>query len=539
MAASSLRLLGTFQLETPFSCAPLRLGRKSQALLTAVALQGGAGLSRAKLITLLWADQGDEEARGALRQCLHLLRRTLGAADLLESDGDRLLLSQRACEVDVIRFEALAASHVHADWQDAAALYRGDFIEALDAGSDFERWAGVERERLRNVAHGLLERLSRQAEDVATRDEAVRLALRLLASDPVHEGCWRALMRLYAGAGLRAKALQTWNECRDTLRRELGVEPSAETAAALKQLCSGVIAGLATPVPSASPAVPFVPVVSAARSGDDPRVVDLNLRGWEQYVAYTPEGNLRARAAFEQAVRLAGDHAEVIARVGWTYFSEATSRWTSDPGASLAQASHWASRAIACNRGRSTPHSLMGKVLLWQGEHEAALDQFRVATRLEPNYSWTHFHLADGLAWSGDCDDSLAQVERALALDQNDHGMFLTVRGLALWLLREHRAARLALDSALTRNPGYAWAAFILAAVHAEEGDLAAACAAAATARRLHPCLSVSFAERVLPIRRPEHRRRMVDGLRACGMPRESAPPPQPVASQVPGSRGA
>lgn len=527
MNASSLRLLGAFALETPASAVPVRLGRKAQALLACAALHGGAGVGRARLIALLWAEHGEEEARGALRQCVHLLRRTLGeGAGLLESDGERLVLSRRACDVDVARFEALCTSHDPADWRNAALLYRGDLLEGLDAGPEFGRWCAIERDRLRDAAHALLARLSDASADPATHEGAVQLAHRLLASDPLHEGCYRALMRLYAAAGLRAKALQTWNECRDTLRGELDVEPSAETAALRVQLCGGAADARAPPSAPVTPGTPFVPVVSAARGGDDPRVVDLNLRGWEQYVRYNPEANLRARAAFEEAVRLAGDHAEVIARVGWTYFSEATSGWTADPGSSLALAASWARRAIACNRGRSTPHTLMGKVLLWQREYERALEQFRLAVELEPHYAWSHFHLADALAWGGQPDEALAQVSRALALDQNDHGMFLTVRGLALWTLREHRAARLALDSATTRNPSYAWPVLILAAVHAEEGDLAAGAAAAATARRLQPCLSVSFADAVMPIRRAEHRRRLVQALRACGLPQASAPPP-------------
>jgi DNA-binding SARP family transcriptional activator len=526
MTASRLRLLGAFALETAFSPAPLHMGRKAQALLAAVALQGSQGLSRTRLISLLWGEHGEEEARGALRQCLHLLRRSLGtAADLLEIDGERLVVAQHACEVDVIRFESLAASRDLADWGTAAAIYRGDFIEALEAGPDFELWAAVERERLRNLAHGVLSRLSHQTLDGATREQAEQLAHRLLASDRVHEGCYRALMRLYAAAGLRAKALQTWNECRETLRRELDVEPSDETAAVIKRLRGHAAVDSAPPASAPTP-VPFVPVVSPARSGDDPRVVDLNLRGWEQYVLYTPDGNLRARAAFEEAVRLAGDHAEVIARVGWTYWTEATSRWTGDPDASMAQAFQWASRAIACNRGRSTPHSLMGKVLLWRGQHDVALQQFRAAVELEPHYSWAHFHLAEALMWAGQCDEALAEVSRALALDQNDHGIFLNVRGFALWMMRENRAARLALHSALTRNPTYFWPALMLAVVDAEEGDLAAAADAAATALGRRPRFSVSYVERALPFRMPEHRRRMVDALRACGMPEDEAAPP-------------
>lgn len=523
MTSSRLRLLGAFALESPCSAVPLRLGRKAQAVLAAAALGGAAGVSRARLIALLWPDHAEDEARGALRQCLHLLRRSLGdAVDLLNIDGERVVVSDRACEVDVVRFEALSASGDLACLATAAALYRGDFVESLEAGCDFERWAAVERERLRTIAHGLLARLSERTLDAATREQAVRLAQRLLASDPVHEGCYRALMRLHLGAGLRAKALQTWNECRATLRRELAVEPSADTAALMAQVY-GAAAGGTAPAEMPGPAAArFVPVVSPARRGDDPRVVDLNLRGWEQYVLYTPEGNLRARAAFEEAVRLAGDHAEVIARLGWTYWTEATSRWSpeadAEADANMAQALHWARRAIACNRGRSTPHSLMGKILLWRWQHDAALEQFHVAVSLEPAYSWAHFHLADALMWSGQCREALAEVDRALALDQNDHGMFLNIRGLALWMLRDFQSARLALHSASTRNPGYFWPAMMLAVIDAEEGDLAAATAAFTLARKRRPAFSLSYAERVLPFRDPEHRRRMVDAFRRCAM---------------------
>lgn len=526
MSISSLRLLGAFALTTADSRAPVRLGRKAQALLACAAIQGGAGVPRGRLIALLWPDHGEAEARGALRQSLHLLRRALGtAAEGLDSQGERIALRENAWEVDLRRFEALAGRPDLDSMLTAAALYGGDLLEGLDAGAEFGHWAAAERERLRELAQRLLAALVARGDEPAAHERAVALAHRLLASDPVHEGCYRALMQLHARAGLRAKALQTWNECREALQRELGVEPSAETAALVEQLCRGAAASAAPDRARASPAVSFVPVVSPARAGDDPQVVDLNLRGWEQYVLYTPEGNLRARAAFEEAVRLAGDHAEVIARVGWTWWTEATSRWSSDPDASMAQAFHWASRAIACNRGRSTPHSLMGKILLWRGEHDAALEQFRVAVALEPGYSWAHFHLADALMWAGQCDEALAEASRALALDQNDHGMFLTIRGFAFWMIREYRAARLALHSALTRNPGYFWPALMLAVVDAEEGNLPAATAAAAAARGRRPGFSVSYAEHVLPFRMAGHRRRMVEALRACGMPQDEGAP--------------
>ena len=43
-------------------------------------------------------------------------------------------------------------------------------------------------------------------------------------------------MRAYAAAGERALALRQYHACRATLRAELGVEPSEETAALYRSL---------------------------------------------------------------------------------------------------------------------------------------------------------------------------------------------------------------------------------------------------------------------------------------------------------------
>lgn len=523
MSASSLRLLGAFALQTPFAPAAVRLGRKAQALLACAAMHGSSGVGRERLVGLLWPDHGEEEARGALRQCLHLLRGRLGpAADLLERDCDRLVLRERACEVDARRFEALAASREPAALQAAAQVYSGDFLDSLEAGAEFARWAATERVRLRDLACRVLAVLSESRLDEAGRDQAVQLAHRLLASDPVHEGCHRALMRLHAGAGLRAKALQAWNDCREALHRELGVEPSAETAGLAAQLSGLAEAGSSPPAGGA----PRIPVVSGPRAGDPPRVVDLNLRGSESFCRCTPHDNLQARAAFEEAVRLAGDHAEIIARVGWTHWMDAVSGWTAEPERSMEDAYQWASRAVACNRaGRSTPHTLMGKVLLRRRRFDEGLAQLRLATSLEPRYAWAHFHLAEGLMLAGECAEALAAADRALTLDLDDHGMFLCIRGLALHMLGELEAAQAVLESAVTRNPDYFWAHMGLAVVHADRSDVESARAAVATARRLNPRFSVTYIEAALPMLRVEHQQRMARALRAAGAPLDSPGP--------------
>jgi len=64
---------------------------------------------------------------------------------------------------------------------------------------------------------------------VAHAREAVRL-------EPYRESGYRRLMRMLAANGDRAEAIVAYNQCRDLLQRELGVPPSAETEALLREL---------------------------------------------------------------------------------------------------------------------------------------------------------------------------------------------------------------------------------------------------------------------------------------------------------------
>ncbi|MCB0111783.1 MAG: AAA family ATPase, partial [Caldilineaceae bacterium] len=61
-------------------------------------------------------------------------------------------------------------------------------------------------------------------------------AQRLLSFDPLEETSYQRLMRLRAADGDRAGALKVYQECTAILERELGVEPSTETAALYERL---------------------------------------------------------------------------------------------------------------------------------------------------------------------------------------------------------------------------------------------------------------------------------------------------------------
>src|SRR5262244_749838 len=244
MARLQLRLLGGFDLQAgPGQAVPIRL-KKAQALLAYLACHPGQSRPRDKLATLLWPEMDDWQARANLRKVLFVLRRGLSViSPSLRLDEDTVTLDTAALDVDVLAFQRLARRADPEALQQAVDLYRGDLLEGLGVTeAPFEEWLAAERERLREFAlEALAKLLAHQTKSEAS--DAVATALRLLALDPLQEAVHRALMRLYVRDGRRDAALRQYQSCVDTLRRELSVEPEAET----RQLYQEILRSRASP----------------------------------------------------------------------------------------------------------------------------------------------------------------------------------------------------------------------------------------------------------------------------------------------------
>lgn len=526
----TLRLLGELAIDGPSGPRALHLGRKGRALLVLVGAHGARGVARERLLAMLWGDEHHRDAHAALRQCLHQVRGELGeAADILAGVGDRIVLSEALCSVDVVQFEQWAGREDLPTLLGAARLYRDDLADGVEAGAEFGQWVATERERLRDLAHGVAGRLVERAEEPAALEQAAQLARRLLGPDPLHEGTTRALMQLYARAGLRPRALQVFEACREALRRELGIEPTAATLALAASLAAPAApaaplapAGIGEPqsgAPAGAHVATFTPPGSTLRAIDDPVVLDQMLRGWQLFTTYTAEGHAQARQVYAQILTIDPHHADALTLLGWTHWFDAIGGRSPDAEASLERAEQLARRALAGGAGRAPPHGLMGKVLLWRRRHAESGQHLQQAVALAPAYAYMHFHLGEWTMWCARPDESLSHLDRALRLDPNDHGVFLTVRGLALWQAGDADGAGAVLASALRRNPAYPWAHGALAVVQHEAGDLGAARRSAEIARRLNRRFSVDHAERALPWLRAEERTRFVAAWRAAGLP--------------------
>jgi DNA-binding SARP family transcriptional activator len=231
-------LLGRFRLVTSEHHEPIRVGGKTQTLLSMLAL-APRGVAREDLLGAVWPDSDRPLAAQSLNSLVHHLQRALneplgGEHLLLRDSGCYRLNHDAGVAVDALRFAALVAN---GDRQAAAGDADAALVSYCDAehlyGGDLEEVASVdavvERERLRAMYLTVLGRLADHhfaAGDYATSQQYAR---RSLAWEPCREDAHRVLMRCYVRQGERAQALRQYRICEGLLRVEFEAAPEAAT----------------------------------------------------------------------------------------------------------------------------------------------------------------------------------------------------------------------------------------------------------------------------------------------------------------------
>ena len=241
MAVLYLELLGDFRMRSESRALISISAKKSQAMLAYLGVKPAQMVSRDKMAGLLWSSTATEQARQSLRQTLSSLRKELSQISpdrkILVEEGDFLSLDPAIVHVDVADFEKLATASSIDGLKKAMALYRGDFMEGFELDEErFDQWVLAERDRL----HRMALRVHGQVIDAQTKannfDDAIAAAQQALRIDPLQENVHRTLMKLYMDSGDLMNALQQYDACAKILKRELQVDPDAETKRLFQQI---------------------------------------------------------------------------------------------------------------------------------------------------------------------------------------------------------------------------------------------------------------------------------------------------------------
>jgi DNA-binding SARP family transcriptional activator len=190
------------------------------ALLAYLALDGRPFCSRDLVQALFWPEHDHPHARHNLNQALYAIRSHLGAEAVLDRGAGQI---------------GLGRGHVWCDAAAAVDLYRGDLLPGfyLRDNAAFEEWLERTRVQLRRTVARAAWEQAVVEQGAGSPLAAVARARRAaeLASDEV---MIRSIIRLLDRLGDRAAAVHVFNDFRRRLDADLGMEPSPETAAAIR-----------------------------------------------------------------------------------------------------------------------------------------------------------------------------------------------------------------------------------------------------------------------------------------------------------------
>ncbi len=213
--------------------------RKAEALLVYLACTR-QDHAREVLATLFWEEQPQEKALTSLRTALASLRKHVDAY-LTVNRGVLGIAPDADIWLDVQAFE----KHIQqGEYEAAVALYRGDFLEgfSLRDSASFEDWVRQMRERCQRLFESALHTLVEDCLQRGQYPQAIAYSQQLIQANPLDEAAQRDLMLSLAYAGQRSAALAQYDECRQSLQVELGVEPEEATLRLYAQIRGGMLA---------------------------------------------------------------------------------------------------------------------------------------------------------------------------------------------------------------------------------------------------------------------------------------------------------
>ena len=241
-----LLLLGPLQISTAGKPLSGLVSLKAKALLAYLAAERRP-VPRSTLAGLLWSDLPEEDARRNLRVEISKLRRILDPY-LVFTHYEALFKSDDSCRVDLYELQAYLEATVErlftftpGQFRNMVNLFRGDFLSGLQVRGAplFEEWQVLERERLRQAALVLLDRLVEAAVQQGDLESGLLAARKSLAIENWREQSHRQLINLLALSGDRPAALAQFEATRRILVQELGIEPGPETLALYQRIKAG------------------------------------------------------------------------------------------------------------------------------------------------------------------------------------------------------------------------------------------------------------------------------------------------------------
>jgi adenylate cyclase len=246
-----------------------------------------------------------------------------------------------------------------------------------------------------------------------------------------------------------------------------------------------------------------------------PEAYDYVLRGREQYRLYSKDGNRNARNLYEKAIEIDPNYAAAYAGLAESYYQD----WFVGSPDALDRAYELALRANALDPSLPLVYEALGNVRLFKKQYEEAVAAARQWVKIEPGNADAYVNLAGALHVSGEPEQAIPLIEKAMRLNPFYPFYYILYRGQAYLAMERYEEALEDLKRAASHNPEAMPAHLFLAACYGLLGQEAPAGEALAEVHRIYPDFSTAWVATFLPYRRAADTDRLIGGLRKAGLP--------------------
>ncbi len=247
-----IHLLGPFEVELngePLTKLDWR-SQQTQTIAKILLANTGKVITSDFLRDVLWPNDPDESTQSRLYVRISQLRNGLqNKKELLRTVHSGYIFEvDPSCWMDILEFQSLLSrgesyqetgqqQQAIQVYEEARKLYRGDFL-AEDLFSD---WTYLKREFFRERFLSLLIELSECYAQQGRYRLAVARARQALDQDHLRETIYVRLMLYHYYGGDRAQALRTYEQCREVMDHELGLQPMDSTFHLASQIKKGIL----------------------------------------------------------------------------------------------------------------------------------------------------------------------------------------------------------------------------------------------------------------------------------------------------------
>ncbi|NNE21655.1 MAG: hypothetical protein HKN11_03510 [Rhizobiales bacterium] len=251
----------------------------------------------------------------------------------------------------------------------------------------------------------------------------------------------------------------------------------------------------------------------------NPEAVEFYYRGASHFYELNKDDNAIARHMFEELHRVQPDAVVGPSYVSATHWNDAFFGWTDCAARSIDEAADWAKKAMNYEENNGIGHAIYGHLLLLDGKYDEALATCTQGAELRTSCPLAHGLLGLVLNYCGDADAAVKSARMALQLEKVYPAWLIDILAAAY---RDSGDVELSIPAAkesIRLNPQNNDARLILCSDYALTANRDQARRVADEIIATEPKFRLSTYAKNQPYRNPAMRERLIAALGEAGLP--------------------